>query len=224
MPHAALLRAVTAGYGDRPPVLDRADLDVAPGEVVAIMGPSGTGKSTLLGVVSGLVVARGGEVVVAGHDLTTLSAAQRAAVRRRHLGLVFQSPDLLPELSVAENVAVTLVFDGVRRRDALRSARAALESVHLADLADRRIDEVSGGEAQRVALARALVRTDLALLVADEPTASLDQANAGHVARLLVDAVRSRGAGGLLATHDPRVAALADRTVHIGQSSPQAAA
>lgn len=204
------LRGVCLSYAASDPVLQGLDLELWPGQVVAVMGPSGTGKSSLLGVVSGLLAASAGAVEVAGHNFATLDGPRRAAVRRRHLGMVFQAPELLPELCVRDNVALTMIFDGAKKSTSRERAQAALDDVGLAALGDRRVDEISGGEAQRVALARALVRPDMLLLVADEPTASLDQDTAQQVISLLCDNVRRRDAGAIVATHDPRVAARCD--------------
>lgn len=186
-------------------------LTVEPGEVVALMGPSGSGKSSLLACVSGMLVPQEGSVAIAGTTISSMSTADRASFRRAHLGLVFQDADLLPELSVEENVALTLLFDRVPRKAAATRARAALAQVGLEGFAARRVDELSGGQAQRVALARALVRPEVTLLVADEPTASLDADNAARMTDLLIERARSMGAGTLIATHDPSVAARCDR-------------
>lgn len=193
-------------------VLAGLQLTVEAGEVVALMGPSGSGKSSLLACVSGMLVPQEGSVTIAGTKVSSLSTTDRASFRRAHLGLVFQDADLLPELSVEENVALTLLFDRVARSKAAKLARAALAEVGLEGFAARRVDELSGGQAQRVALARALVRPEVTLLVADEPTASLDADNAARITDLLIERTRSMGAGTLIATHDPAVAARCDRT------------
>lgn len=141
------------------------------GRSLAVVGPSGSGKTTLLGCVAGTAQPSAGSLIVDGTDLVGLSAARRAAFRRQHIGLVFQDPELLDELTVEENVALSLIFSGVRRPSAQRRARAALAEVGLERLASARTGRLSGGEAQRVAVARALVK-DSVLVVADEPTAS----------------------------------------------------
>ena len=193
--------------------LSAVDLDVGAGELVAVMGASGSGKSTLLGLAGGLDRPTSGSVVVEGTDLATLTSAQLAALRRRSVGYVFQSFNLLPALTAAENVALPLELDGRRTRAARAAALAALEAAGVMDLADRFPDELSGGQQQRVAIARALVG-DRRLLLADEPTGALDSVTGDAVLRLL----RARcddGAAALLVTHEPRYAAWADRIVHL---------
>ena len=188
-------------------------LVVGAGELVAVMGASGSGKSTLLGLAGGLDRPTSGSVVVEGTDLATLTPAQVAALRRRSVGYVFQSFNLLPALTAAENVALPLELDGRRTRAARAAALAALEAAGVMDLADRFPDELSGGQQQRVAIARGLVGARR-LLLADEPTGALDSVTGDAVLRLL----RARcddGAAALLVTHEPRYAAWADRIVHL---------
>jgi putative ABC transport system ATP-binding protein len=197
------------------PVFAGIDLTIAAGESLVVMGPSGSGKSSLLACVTGMLVPTSGSVQVAGENMSTMSAAHRARLRRKALGLVFQDADLLPELSVAENVALTLLFDGKSRAAALRRAGEALAAVGLDGHGDKKTDQISGGQAQRVALARALVRPSMKLLVADEPTASLDAKNARQVTALLLEHTRRLGAGALVATHDPLVAQACDRVLHL---------
>lgn len=196
-------------------VLQGVSLSLQAGESMAVTGPSGSGKSSLLACVTGLIRPTRGSVTTNGIRVFDLSESARAAYRRTQLGLVFQDADLLPELSVEENVALTLLFDGVRRAEALKMARQALGSVGLAEHADKRIDEISGGQAQRVALARALVRPNVVLIVADEPTASLDAENAEHVTSLLLTVAGAAGAAALIATHDPMVAAACDHRLDL---------
>jgi len=202
-------------------VFSNLSLRINRGSSVAVMGPSGSGKSSLLACLTGIQVPSAGTVSVAGHRVSAMSASDRAAFRRRHMGLVFQDPDLLPELSVEENVALTLLFDGTSRVDALRLARAALSSVGLSQHGSKRTDEISGGQAQRAALA--LVRPDMSVLVADEPTASLDAANA----RLMIDSLLARtrelGAVAVVATHDIAVAQRCDAVFDIARSAQSAA-
>lgn len=189
---------------------------IAAGEIVGVVGPSGTGKSTLLAAIAGLQPLTSGVITVSGRDIARLRRDERARLRRTTMGLVSQSPDLLPELSVIENVAITLLFDGVRRADALRAARAALSQVDLDGLHERAVDELSGGQAQRVSLARALARPGMGLLLADEPTASLDASAAAEIAGLVVARARDDGVTTVVATHDSTVADRCDRVLHVG--------
>jgi putative ABC transport system ATP-binding protein len=188
-------------------------LDVAVGELVAVMGPSGSGKSTLLNLAGGLDSPTAGEVLVEGTLLSGLSRSALAAVRRRAVGYVFQELNLIPALTAAENVALPRELDGVSTRKARAEAMAALDDVAMADLADRFPDELSGGQQQRVAIARAFVGPRR-LVLADEPTGALDSITGEEIMRLL----RARcdgGAAGILVTHDARHAAWADRVVFL---------
>ncbi|MGO1561331.1 MAG: ABC transporter ATP-binding protein [Actinomycetaceae bacterium] len=208
-----LADGLVISYGGRP-IVEGFSLHIRGGETVALIGPSGSGKTSILSCVVGLQVPQAGSVSVAGHALTN-DVGERARIRRELVGVAYQTPDLLPELSVEENVAITLLFDGVPRDRAIDLARASLASVGLSSHAAKRTDELSGGEAQRASIARALVRPEVSLLVADEPTASLDAANAMAVGRLIVDRARDRRVGVAMATHDPRVAELCDRVVEL---------
>lgn len=193
--------------------LDDVSLTVEPGELVAVMGPSGSGKSTLLNIAGTLDTPTSGTVRIGGVDVSELSIAKHAEVRRRHVGYVFQDYNLVPTLTVAENISLPLELDRVGRRDVRRRALDALEELGLADLADRFPAEVSGGQAQRIAIARGLIG-DRHLILADEPTGALDSVTADSVMELLRARVTD-GAAGLLVTHEPRFAAFADRTVHL---------
>ncbi|WP_026924610.1 ABC transporter ATP-binding protein [Glycomyces arizonensis] len=194
--------------------LIEADLSIESGELVAIMGPSGSGKSTLLNLAGGLDAPTGGEVVVEGTALSTLSKKQLAALRRRRVGYVFQDYNLVPSLTAAENAALPLELDGMGVGKARKAALAALDEVGLdAKVADRFPDEISGGQAQRTAIARALIG-ERRLVLADEPTGALDSTTGEDVLKLL----RRRcdgGAAGLLVTHDARHAGWADRVVFL---------
>ncbi len=186
-------------------------LSVSPGEFVAIMGPSGSGKSTLLNLAGLLDRPTSGEVFIDGRETSRLSETERAAIRRRDVGFVFQSYNLIPSLTVLENVALPLSFDG--NKSARELASQALAEVGIDNLADTHPGLISGGEAQRVAIARALAGPRR-LLLADEPTGALDTATGDQVMELL----RSRITGdvaGLLITHEPRFAAWADRTIYL---------
>lgn len=187
------------------------DLDVAAGEWVAVMGPSGCGKSTLLHLVGGLDVPDAGEVTVAGEAVTGRSEAHRAVLRRRLIGYVFQAYNLVPDLSVAENVELPAQLAGASRRTARARAAELLDELGLGGLAPSSPAELSGGEQQRVALARALVNRP-PLLLADEPTGALDTESAATVLAMLKRS-HAEGQAIVLVTHDHRVAAAADRVL-----------
>lgn len=187
------------------------DLHLGRGEILGLVGPSGSGKTTLLDCVLGLVEPTSGSVEVLGESYSELSTARKARLRRRGIGVISQNPQLLPEISVAENVAIGLLFDGSRRARALKLASVALEQVGLSGTEKLHPENLSGGEAQRVALARALVSQDVQLLVADEPTAALDAANVRRMAELMIGTARARGISVMVATHDAVVAQRCDR-------------
>src|SRR4051794_6760129 len=192
--------------------LSRVSLTVAPGEVLAVMGPSGSGKSTLLQVLGGLDDPDEGSALVTGVDWRTLRGRARARFRRRHCGFVTQSMALLPPATAAENVEVPLLLDRVPPAERRHRVDEALAGVGLADSRAKLPDQLSGGQQQRVAIARALV-TDPAVLLADEPTGSLDSATAAAVIGLMVAAAAERGTAVVLVTHDPAVAGQASRVV-----------
>jgi putative ABC transport system ATP-binding protein len=194
------------------PALRGASLAVASGEILAIMGPSGSGKSTLLHCLAGILTPDSGEIRFDGRRVDTLREEERSALRRDHFGFVFQFGQLVPELTAEENVALPLLLGGIRRAQALGEARAWFERMGLDGLEQRRSGELSGGQAQRVALARGLVARP-AVLFADEPTGSLDSLTGEHVMELLVAATRQQGTTVVLVTHEPRVAAYADREI-----------
>jgi putative ABC transport system ATP-binding protein len=191
------------------PALEGINLDVRPGTSLAITGPSGCGKSTLLGLIGGLDVPTAGRVSIGGRDISMLPERDRAHVRRHEIGLVLQSDNLLPFLTAAENVSLRLAL----RDPGDGSARSLelLAELGLADEADRFPDQLSGGQRQRVAVARALIHRPR-LIVADEPTGSLDAESARAVVDLLLAAQRASGATLVLVTHEPRVARRLDRT------------
>ena len=188
-------------------------LRVGTGELVAVMGPSGSGKSTLLNLAGGLDRPTTGQVFVEGRDVAGLSARGLAELRRKRVGFVFQDLNLIPSLTAAENVALPLELDGLGVRSARGQALAALESVDVAELADRFPEELSGGQKQRVAIARALVG-ERRLVLADEPTGALDSHTGEAVLRVLRERC-DEGAAGLLVTHEARHAAWADRVVFL---------
>jgi putative ABC transport system ATP-binding protein len=189
------------------------ELRVEPGELVAVMGPSGSGKSTLLTIAGSLEEPTAGEVTVGDVPLSRLSRNERAALRRRAIGYVFQDFNLLAGLTAAENVSLPLELDGAAVKAARTAALDALDRLGLADRADRFPDELSGGERQRVAIARAVVG-DRHLLLADEPSGALDSVNGESVMRL-VRASCQGGVAGVVVTHDAQLASWADRVVFL---------
>lgn len=189
-----------------------ASIEIAAGELVAVMGPSGSGKSTLLHCLAGLVAPRSGQVRFEGTDLHGLDDSDRSELRLRRMGMVFQFGELVPELSLVENVALPLWLLGESRSSAAERAEALLERFDVIGVADKRPGEVSGGQLQRAAVARALVHRP-AIVFADEPTGALDTANAQIVMEALVGAAREQGAAVVLVTHETRLASYCDRDV-----------
>ena len=192
--------------------LDRASIAMGAGEIVAVMGPSGSGKSTLLHCLAGILSPGGGEVHYRGTRIDALPDEARSRLRRDEFGFVFQFGQLVPELSALENVPLPLRLAGVRRRDAERRAHDWLVRLEVDDVAGKRPGEISGGQGQRIAVARALIAGPR-VVFADEPTGSLDSLNGELVMALLVEAARQQGTTVVLVTHEPRVAAYADREV-----------
>jgi putative ABC transport system ATP-binding protein len=193
-------------------ILDRVDLSIAPGEFVAILGPSGSGKSTLLALMAGLDRPTAGEVRIDGTPIHTLSEDQLAILRRENIGFVFQSFQLLGNLTARENVLLPLEL--LARPDARARADELLAAVGLGERGHHYPSQLSGGEQQRVALARAFAARP-PILLADEPTGNLDGATGRRVLEVLVELRRAGGATLVLVTHDPAVAALASRLVHL---------
>jgi putative ABC transport system ATP-binding protein len=204
-------RDVALSFG-RTPALRGAGLSVAAGEIVAIMGPSGSGKTTLLHCLAGILTPDTGEIWFDGRRVDTMGETERSTLRRDRFGFVFQFGQLVPELTAEENVALPLLLGGVRRAAALKKAGTWFERLDLGGLEKRRSGELSGGQAQRVALARGLVARP-EILFADEPTGSLDSLTGEHVMDMLVAAAREQGTTVIVVTHEPRVAAYADREV-----------
>lgn len=198
--------------GQRHAVLDSVGLVVESGERVAVRGRSGSGKSTLLNLIGGIDAPDSGTIRVAGTDLTSLGEHERTLFRRERLGFVFQSFNLVPTLSVGDNIRLVLELNGVSRGDADRRIAELLDAVGLLDRVDSFPDRLSGGEQQRVAIARALSHRP-SVLIADEPTGNLDDASAEIVLELLDRLVRSEGGTMVIATHSARVAAFCDRSV-----------
>jgi putative ABC transport system ATP-binding protein len=178
------------------------------------MGPSGSGKSTLLNCLAGIFLPSSGQVVIDGSTVTAMSVSARARLRLRRVGIVFQFGELLPELTVLENVALPLRLQGRGARVADGGARAMLERLGVAGHAAKHPTELSGGEVQRVGIARALVH-EPSLVLADEPTGALDEDNAGLITGLLIGVARELGAAVVVATHDPTVAACANRVFRL---------
>jgi putative ABC transport system ATP-binding protein len=199
------------------PALRGVDVSVQAGEVLAVMGPSGAGKSTLLHCLAGILTPESGEVTFDGQRIDHLPDRQRSRLRRASFGFVFQFGQLVPELPVVENIALPLLLAG-RGRRAMVAAEAWLPRLGLDGLGRRLPGELSGGQGQRVAIARALIAGPR-LVFADEPTGSLDSVASDEVMELLVATARTERAGVVVVTHEPRVAAYADRTVTVRDGS-----
>ena len=197
------------------------DLIIARGEFVALVGPSGSGKSTVLNLIGGLDRPTSGQVWINGTELSTSDERTLTRHRRQHVGFVFQTFNLLPRLTAEENVALPLMFSGVAEKERRGRARVLLERVGLGPRLAHRPTQLSGGEQQRVAIARALVGQP-ALLLADEPTGNLDTTTGAEIMALLRELNQERGLTLLVVTHDPEVAAFADRIVKLrdGQVEP----
>ncbi|MGC4790196.1 ABC transporter ATP-binding protein [Micromonospora sp. DT178] len=204
-------RGVVKAYG-RTPALRGVTLDVAEGEIVAVTGPSGCGKSTLLHCLAGILRPDAGEVSWNGQRIDTWSEAARSRLRRTEFGVLFQFGQLVAELTAAENVALPLLLAGTRRREARTAALSWMDRLGVADLADVRPGEMSGGQQQRCATARALV-TEPRVLFADEPTGALDTLTGEQVLVQLVRLARDQRTTVVLVTHEPQIAAYADREV-----------
>jgi putative ABC transport system ATP-binding protein len=195
-------------------VLDGVNLAVCRGEFVVLLGHSGSGKSTLLNLISGIEKPTSGSVIIEGVAITSFRERERTLFRRDHIGFVFQFFNLIPTLTVLENVTLPQELAGVRSAAAQEAAMALLEQVGLADRRDTFPDKLSGGEQQRVALARALVH-DPMLLLADEPTGNLDEETGRRVLDILLDLTRQRGKTLIMATHNPDIALMADRVFRL---------
>lgn len=187
-------------------------LDVEPGEVLAIMGPSGSGKSTLLHSLAAIIPIDSGTIVFDGHDIAVLRDNKRSILRRTAFGFVFQFSQLVPELTIIDNVALPLLLNGLNRLTAYDKAKQWLEAVGLNDKYDNTPGEISGGQAQRAAIARAMV-VHPKILFADEPTGSLDSLNSEHVMELFIKTAKHSGATVIMVTHEPSIAAYADREI-----------
>lgn len=203
------------GQGDTAvKALDGLNVTIQAGEFVAVMGPSGCGKSTLLHLVGGLDRPTAGRIIIDGHDLTDLDDNRLTALRRRKMGFVFQFFNLIPVLTAVENAALPLTLDGMKPALAKQKAEDWLKKIGLGDRLQNRPDQLSGGQQQRVAVARALV-AEPALVLADEPTGNLDTKAADEIAVLLRQVADEWNRAVLMVTHDPRIAAYADRIIFL---------
>jgi putative ABC transport system ATP-binding protein len=210
------LRGVSKSYGEgvaEVHAIQDVQLSVERGALVAVMGPSGSGKSTLLTIAGSLEEPTSGEVVIDGESLQTMSRNDKARLRRRTIGYVFQDFNLLAGLTAVENVALPLELDGVSQKKAYGAGLAALEELGLADRAGHYPDQLSGGERQRVSIARAVVG-ERHLLLADEPSGALDSTNGEAVMRMILGACR-HGVAAVVVTHDAQLASWADRVVFL---------
>ncbi|MGD0287992.1 MAG: ABC transporter ATP-binding protein [Acidimicrobiales bacterium] len=210
------LRRVSKSYGAGPTLvraIEDVDLAVERGSLIAVMGPSGSGKSTLLTIAGSLEEPTSGEVLIGGASIQAMSRNDRARLRRRTIGYVFQDFNLLAGLTAVENVSLPLELDGLSAKKARAAGMAMLEGLGLADRATHFPDELSGGERQRVAIARAVVG-ERHLLLADEPSGALDSTNGEAVMRLMLTACK-RGVAAVVVTHDAQLASWADRVVFL---------
>jgi len=214
-------RALTKTFGEgeaQVKALRGVDLEVRLGELLMLVGPSGCGKTTLISIIASVMNHDGGDCLVLGHDLAKLSAGEKAKLRRADIGFVFQSYNLIPSLSSAENVAVPLLLNGIGRREALAKADRTLESLGLGGRGGGRPNDLSGGQQQRVAVARALVH-EPRILVCDEPTSALDEKTGDRLMQLLREVALREGRALVIVTHDNRIFKYADRiaTMNDGQ-------
>jgi putative ABC transport system ATP-binding protein len=210
------LRKVSRFYGEgaaQVHAIEDVELSVDRGALVAVMGPSGSGKSTLLTIAGSLEEPSSGEVLIGGAPLSKMSRNDKARLRRRTIGYVFQDFNLLAGLTAVENVSLPLELDGVPAKKAHAAGMAALEELGLADLATRYPDELSGGERQRASIARAVVG-ERHLLLADEPSGALDSTNGEAVMRMILAACK-RGVAAVVVTHDAHLASWAERVVFL---------
>ena len=204
-------------------VLDGVSLDIRQGEFLALLGASGSGKSTLLNLLSGIDEPDRGSIVVDGDDITQLSDTRLTLFRRERIGIVFQFFNLIPTLTVLENITLPKELGGARRQKVEPRARELLQEVGLADRADTYPDKLSGGEQQRVAIARALLH-EPAIVFADEPTGNLDEDTGAQVLQLLLRLTRDAGKTLIMATHSPEISERADRVCQIHDGRLQVSA
>jgi putative ABC transport system ATP-binding protein len=207
------VRAVEKHFGDGPDrihVLKQVNLQAYSGEILMLVGPSGCGKTTLLSAIAGTLRVESGEIDVFGKPLHRMSGGALTRFRAAHIGFIFQQFNLIPTLSVAENVGIPLLIQGVRNGEALKRSRAVLDAVGLGDRWKERPNKLSGGQQQRVAIARALVH-EPPLVICDEPTAALDAQNGEIVLELFRNVARSPERAVIIVTHDNRIFSYADR-------------
>lgn len=212
-----VIRELTKSYlqGDLNVIaLNGVSLDIQPGEFVVLMGPSGSGKSTLLHIIAGIDRPTSGSAMIQGINIANLNESQLADWRNQNVGFVFQSFNLIPVLTAAENVELPLLLTDLSGAERRKQVAIALDLVGLADRGHHRPDQLSGGQQQRAAIARALV-TDPALIVADEPTGNLDAKSAGDVLAILQSLSRDAGKTVIMVTHDPKSAAYGSRSLHL---------
>ena len=195
-------------------VLHGITLDIQKGEVLAIMGPSGSGKSTLLHSLAAITKIDSGEIIFENEDISKLNDNQRSILRRTKFGFVFQFSQLVPELTALDNVALPLLLNGVKRKEAYEKAQIWLNTVGLQDKYKNLTGELSGGQAQRVAIARAMV-INPEILFADEPTGSLDSLNSEKIMELFIKTAKESGTTVIMVTHEPSIAAYADREITV---------
>jgi putative ABC transport system ATP-binding protein len=195
-------------------ILNHVNLEIETGEFFVLLGKSGSGKSTLLNLISGIDRADGGQVIIGETDIIALDEKRQTLFRRDHIGIIFQFFNLIPTLTVLENIMLPSELRGINRQKIEQSARRLLERVGLADRADTFPDKLSGGEQQRVAIARALVHEPI-LVLADEPTGNLDEDTGRNVLKLLLELTRDAGKTLVMATHNPEIIPLADRVCRI---------
>ena len=207
------IKDITKSYGNLQ-VLRGVSVDIRKGEVVTIVGPSGAGKTTLLQIMGTLDRPQSGQIIYDGVDVNRLGANELARFRNRNIGFVFQFPQLLPEFTMLENVAIPALIGGVSKKEAMEKARKLLEYMNLSDRLDHKPAQLSGGERQRVAVARALVN-DPQVILADEPSGSLDTQNKLQLHQLFFDLRDQFGQTFVIVTHDESLAANADRVLHM---------
>ena len=208
---------VVKSYGEgelQTRALTDVSLSIDAGEFVAIMGPSGCGKSTLLHLAGGLEEATAGRVLVNGADVSTMSGAEKATLRRQEVGYIFQKLNLIPSLTAIENVMLPLELDGTSKKESRERARDVIADLGLSHNLDRYPSEFSGGQQQRIAIARSLV-AKRSLLLADEPTGALDTVNADEIIEILAQLPKKYNTSVILVTHEPRFASWADRVVFL---------